>query len=180
MLQSMFYSGWFPVLRVLVIGALSYLALLLLLRASGKRTLSKMNAFDAIVTIALGSTLSSALISKDVALVQAVAAFALLVGLQLCVTWLSVRSDAVHRFVKSQPTLLAFRGQLMRDAMRRERVTEAEVMAAVRAGGKDSLRDVAAVVFETQGELSVLTELTPGSEASTLAPASNAEAMHHG
>ena len=180
MLQDMLYNGWVPVLRVVLIGTLSYLILLLLLRASGKRTLSKMNAFDAIVTIALGSTLSSALISKDVALAEAAAAFALLVGLQLCVTWLSVRSDAVDRFVKSQPTLLAFRGRLMHDAMRRERVTEGEVMAAVRAEGKDSLRDVAAVVLETQGELSVLTELTPGSDASTLAPVSKPEATHDG
>ena len=180
MLQDMLYGGWFPVLRVLVVGTLSYLVLLLLLRVSGKRTLSKMNAFDAIVTIAMGSTLSSALLSKDVALVEAAAAFAVLVGLQVCVTRLSVRSHAVDRLVKAEPTLLAFRGRLMHDAMRRERVTEGEVMAAVRAGGKDSLREVAAVVLETQGELSVLTEMTSGSEASTLAPASNAEGMQDG
>lgn len=44
---------------MLVIGVLAYASLILLLRASGKRTLSKMNAFDFIVTVALGSTLAS-------------------------------------------------------------------------------------------------------------------------
>ena len=42
----MFFDGWTGLLRVLVVGTLAYAALVLLLRVTGKRTLSKMNAFD--------------------------------------------------------------------------------------------------------------------------------------
>ena len=49
-----FFNGWEGIARTLVIGVLAYLALILTLRISGKRTLSKMNAFDLIVTVALG------------------------------------------------------------------------------------------------------------------------------
>jgi uncharacterized membrane protein YcaP (DUF421 family) len=49
---------------------------------SGKRTLSKLDAFDLIVTVALGSTLATVLLSRDVALAEGIVAFALLVGLQ--------------------------------------------------------------------------------------------------
>ncbi len=49
-----FYHGHEPIIRVLVVGVLAYIALVFLLRISGSRTLSKMNAFDFIVTIALG------------------------------------------------------------------------------------------------------------------------------
>ena len=51
----MFFDSWFGLLRVLVVGALAYAALILFLRVSGKRTLTKLNAFDLVVTVALGS-----------------------------------------------------------------------------------------------------------------------------
>ena len=84
--------------------------LLLLLRVSGKRTLTKMNAFDLVVTVALGSTLATVLLTKSVALAEGLTAFMLLIFLQFVLTWLSVRSRAVSRLVKSEPTLLVYQG----------------------------------------------------------------------
>ena len=83
---------------------------LLLLRVSGKRTLTKMNAFDLVVTVALGSTLATVLLTKSVALAEGLTAFVLLIFLQFVLTWLSVRSRAVSRLVKSEPTLLVYQG----------------------------------------------------------------------
>jgi uncharacterized membrane protein YcaP (DUF421 family) len=88
----MLFQNWTGLWRVLVVGALAYCALVFLLRVSGKRTLSKMNAFDFVVTVALGSTLAAVFLSKNVALAEGVLAFALLIGLQFVITWLSVRS----------------------------------------------------------------------------------------
>ncbi len=161
----MFYNGWFPLLRVLVVGVCAYVALVCLLRVSGKRTLSKLNAFDLVVTVALGSTLATVLLSKDVALAEGALAFVLLIGLQFAVAWLSARSPAVGRLVKSDPTLLFYRGEFLRDAMRRERVTEGEVLAAVREQGVAAVEHVEAVVLETAGTMSVRkkSDLTPSS-----------------
>jgi uncharacterized membrane protein YcaP (DUF421 family) len=125
---------------------------------SGKRTLSKLNAFDLVVTIALGSTMATVLLSKDVALAEGVLAFALLIALQFVVAWLSVRSPAVGRLVKSEPRLLFFRGEFLRDAMRRERVTEGEVIAAIREQGVPAVDGVEAVVLETAGTFSVMSK----------------------
>ncbi|MDN5761942.1 MAG: hypothetical protein L0H41_06465 [Microlunatus sp.] len=83
----MIYDGWFGLVRVIVVGTCAYLALVLLLRVSGKRTLAKLNAFDFIVTVALGSTLATVLLSSSVALVEGILALALLVGLQYLVAW---------------------------------------------------------------------------------------------
>lgn len=152
----MFFGGWAELGRTCVVGAGGYVALLVLLRISGKRTLSKMNAFDLIVTVALGSTLGSLLLSKDVSLAQGILAFAVLIGLQFAATWTSVRSATVGELIKARPMLLLYRGELARDAMARERVTEKEVRAAVREHGIDALEDVGAVVLETDGALSVL------------------------
>ena len=86
------------------------LLLLLLLRVSGKRTLTKMNAFDLVVTVALGSTLATVLLTKSVALAEGLTAFVLLIFLQFVLTWLFVRSQAASRLVKSEPTLLVYQG----------------------------------------------------------------------
>jgi uncharacterized membrane protein YcaP (DUF421 family) len=92
-------------------------ALIILLRISGKRTLSKMNAFDFIVTIALGSTLATVLLNKSVSLADGVLALFLLIGLQFLITFFSVRSKRVSKLVKSIPTLLVYKGDLLQDAM---------------------------------------------------------------
>ena len=119
----MFLHSWSDVLRTLLVGSLAYMGLLLFVRISGKRTLASMNAFDFVVTVALGSTLATILLSSDVALAEGLAAFATLIGVQFAITWLSVHTDWVLRLVKSEPSLLAFRGEPLRDAMVAQRVT---------------------------------------------------------
>jgi uncharacterized membrane protein YcaP (DUF421 family) len=141
---------------VLVVGTIAYAALVLLLRVSGKRTLAKLNAFDLIVTVALGSTLATVLLSESVALVEGLTAFALLAGLQYVVAWLSLRSPRFSDFVKSEPTLLLHHGRFLEGAMRAQRVTRAEVLSALRSAGAVEPGQVAAVVLETDGSLSVI------------------------
>jgi uncharacterized membrane protein YcaP (DUF421 family) len=140
----------------MVVGVLAYIALVFFVRISGKRTLSKMNAFDLIVTISLGSTLASSLLSNNVALAQALLAFALLILMQFIVTWLSVRSAMVRHLVKAEPSLLLYRGQFLRSVMKTERVTEGEIRTAIREQGIANVEDVEAVVLETDGSLTAL------------------------
>ncbi len=79
----MFFTGWLELLRVVVLGVTSYLALLVILRLSGKRTLSKLNAIDFVVTVALGSTLATVLLLfLTASLAAGVTALVLLAGLQ--------------------------------------------------------------------------------------------------
>jgi uncharacterized membrane protein YcaP (DUF421 family) len=143
---------------ILVIG--SYVGLVVILRISGKRTLSKMNAFDLVVTVALGSTLATISLSKDTALLQGLLVLALLIGMQYAVAWLSVRSERVQQLVKSEPALLFHRGEFLSRGMNRERVTREEVLAAIRAEGCTDLKQVRAVVLETDGSFSVMKEQT--------------------
>lgn len=152
----MFFQGWDGIWRTLFVGLLAYAGLIVLLRGFGKRTLSKLNAFDLVVTVALGSTLATVLLSKDVALAEGLTAFALLAGLQYVVAWASVRSTAVSRVVKGEPRLLLFRGRMLDSALRKERITPEEVLAAVRGAGRADLAEVEGVVLETDGSLTVV------------------------
>jgi uncharacterized membrane protein YcaP (DUF421 family) len=154
--QPIFFDTWTSLGRVILVGTLAYVGLVMMLRVSGKRTLSKMNAFDLIVTVALGSTLATVLLNRSVPLVEGMAAFALLVGLQFVITWLSVRSEGVQDLVKAEPTVLFSKGRPIPQALKRQRVTMEEICAAMRQSGHGDLDDDITVVLETDGSLSVL------------------------
>lgn len=152
----MFFDSASDLLRVVVVGTLAYVALIFLLRLTGKRTLSKMNAFDLVVTVALGSTLATVLLSKDVSLTEGVLAFAVLVFLQYAVTWTAVRYKPFENWIKAEPQLLFHNGQYLEGALRRERVTQEEVRAAMRSQGHDDPALIRSVVLETDGSMSII------------------------
>lgn len=153
---SMFFHSFYDLARIAIVGVLAYITLIVMLRFTGKRTLSKMNAFDLIVTVALGSTLSAAILNNQVSLVECVLALALLCAVQYVVTFTSVRSQTFATLVKSEPALLFFEGRFLTDALRRERVTETETLAAMRSQGVADLDRVKAIVLEADGSLSVV------------------------
>lgn len=159
----MFFDRWYDILRVLVVGLLGYSALVLIIRVAGKRTLSTLNAFDLIVTVALGSTLASILLSSEVSYAEGFLAFVVLIGAQLVVALLSTRWGLARRAIKSEPALLLRDGQMQADALRRQRVTEGEVRQAIRATGSGDVDDIAAVVLETDGKFSVISREQLGS-----------------
>ena len=143
-------------IRIVTVGFLAYVGLVFFLRISGKRTLTKLNAFDLVVTVALGSTLATVLLSKDNSLLEGLTAFALLIAMQYVMTFLAVRSKRFNKFIKSEPRLLYFNGTFLEDAMKKERINEVEILQAIRNQGKGSLEEVQAVVLETDGSMSVI------------------------
>ena len=149
------FNGWDGVLRILLIAPAAYVALILILRMSGKRTLAKLNAFDFVVTIAIGSTLASVITSSTLSLVDGLVALGLLVGMQFIVTAASVRLPWVNDVVKAEATLLVRKGELLPGAMRRQRITSDEIEAANRQSGGRGVEDAEAVFLETDGSLAV-------------------------
>jgi uncharacterized membrane protein YcaP (DUF421 family) len=152
----MWFESWDSLQRTAVAAVVAYAGVVLFLRISGKRTLSKMNAFDLVVTVALGSTLSSIIVSKNVPLLDGLLAMSLLIALQFAVAWVSVRAKWFEALVKSEPTVLAYRGELRAGAMAEQRVSREEVQAAIRDAGLSRLADAGAVVLETDGTFSVV------------------------
>jgi len=158
-----FFESWYNVGRTVTLSVVGFAALIALLRVSGKRTLSKMNVFDFVFVVAVGSVFASTIISKDVTLVEGLAALGTLVGIQLILAELAVRSSTAERIINGEPTLLLTHGRFLTRALKRERVTEEEVRAAIRAKGVTRVEDVDAVVMENDGSLTVAwTSKEPG------------------
>lgn len=154
----MWFDSWAEILRVLIVGSVSYTAVVLILRFSGKRTLGQLNAFDFIVTVAIGSTLATILLSSDVAFLEGIAALVLLAGLQFVVAWASAHVPGARAAVTARPVALVVSGDLQRDQLRRNRLSESEVLQAVRSTGSGDLSTIAAVVLETNGNISVISK----------------------
>ena len=156
MFPDILFQGWDGPLRILIVGPLAYVALVAVLRLTGKRTLSKLNAFDLVITVALGSVLATIILNKDTPLVEGLTAILLLVVLQLVVTWTTVRRPALRRLVRSDPAVLLAGGRLQVETMRRERITEDEVLQAIRDAGGAGLTEADAVFLQSDGSLAVI------------------------
>lgn len=154
--NNIFFDGWPKLGRALVLAVLAYGALVFLLRVSGKRTLSKMNVFDFVFVVALGSTLATIILSTDVTLADGVLALMTLIGLQILLSWLCLQSHRLNLIINGEPSLLLHHGKFLKETMKRQRVTEEEIQAAVRNQGLMALEEVDSVVLETDGTFSVV------------------------
>jgi len=163
--SKLFFDNWDVIIRTIIAAVVAYAGLLLILRVSGKRTLSKLNAFDWVVSVALGSTLATILLSADVALAEGILALCLLVGLQWLVARTSIHWPAFRKVIRSEPRILVEDGEFLKGALRTERVTQDEVTEAVRNKGFGDLSQVAAVVLETDGSFSVISRDKAGNRS---------------
>lgn len=152
----MFFDRWIDLFHALVKATIAYVAMVCVLRSSGKRTLAKLNAFDLVVTVALGSVLATMALSSEVSLSEGFVVIGVLVAAQYLVTKASTKASTVQDAVRAEPVLVVDDGQLLHDAMTRARLTSSEVLQAVRMSGLGDIEAVAAVVLETDGSLSVI------------------------
>lgn len=159
----MWFDSWTQILCIPALGWASYAALVLVLRISGKRILGQLNASDFIVTVAVGSALATIVLGSDIAFPTEVTALVLLVGLQFVVAWASAHLPHIRPALTAGPVALPIAGALQSDQLRRNRLSESEVLQDVRGSGSGHLFTVAAVVLETNGSISVIPENKLGS-----------------
>lgn len=162
---AFFWSGWEPILRILVVGALGYIALVMILKFSGKRTLAKMNAFDFIITVTIGSAFGRILTAKSVSISEAIAAFILLAVLQYIFTALELKFSLFKNLVTNRPALLYYKGEFQSRNLRKARLNRDELLGAVRKKGFGSLKEVEAVILESDASFSVIAKSKDGDES---------------
>jgi uncharacterized membrane protein YcaP (DUF421 family) len=150
-----FFDGWYLVGRTATLSFLGFVALFTMLRISGKRTLSELNVFDFVFVVCIGSVFAATIIEKDVTLVEGIVALGILIVIQVFLAKLAAYSKIAERIINGRPTRLLTDGKYLHNAMRKQRVTEEEVRAAIRAEGVTRVEDVDAVVLENDGSLTV-------------------------
>lgn len=162
---SFFWNGPEPLLRILVVGILCYVALVVTLKVSGKRTLASLTAFDFVITVTLGAVFGRVLTAKNVSISEAVTAFVLLAFLQFLFSWMQIRSGIFRRLFTSRPILLYYKGEFMEKAMRSARVEKSELIGAARKKGYGNLDEVEIIIFENDASFSIIGKLTDNGTA---------------
>ncbi|MFE7065567.1 DUF421 domain-containing protein [Microbacterium sp. NPDC057658] len=150
----------------------AYLTLVISVRLAGKRSLAQLSAFDFVVTVALGSTLATILLSSDVSFIEGAVAIAVLLLLQVLVSLLTAAFPRIHRLATAEPSLLVWRGRVDEPALRRHRVARADIDQAIRQSGCGGMDEVGAVFLEANGRFSVIPKDKMG-DGSALPPRSS-------
>lgn len=159
--DPVFYDGAGGLIRTVLSAAMLYIAVIVAVRVFGKRSTSQMNNFDWIVTVAIGSLMASGVLLSDVTVFESVAAIYVLFALQWSLTKIMLNSDIFTKIVKSEPTLIVHKGKILLGAMKQERLSEAEIHAAVRGAGLSRIEDVQWIILETNSSLSVIPATEP-------------------
>jgi uncharacterized membrane protein YcaP (DUF421 family) len=152
---ELLFKNWESIGQVMFCALIAYCILFLFIRISGKRTLSKLTAFDFVVSVTLGSTLSSMILAK-VTLAEGAGALIVIILLQYLLAWGAKKSKVLEKAINSSPTLVFYQGKFLEDAMKKEVLTHEEIYAEIRKYRMLDVDQVEAVVMEINGELTVI------------------------
>lgn len=154
----MFFHSWSELGRVVVVTTMVFFFIITVMRLVGPQALAKMSPFDMVFTVALGSIVANAAVTKGVTVAGTAVAIATLLAWQEAVRWFQARKLAAHHLVRQAPRVLLWDGQLLEDRLRADSISADEVRAAVRKAGLLSLGQAQIVVLENDGEWSVVSK----------------------
>ena len=155
MLRDWLYASLPEIGMVLLSAVIIYVGVIIATRLSGLRSFAQFSSFDFAMTIAVGSLISSALLTDDPAILQALVGLIAIYGLQKIVAKLR-RAPKMAKLVDNTPTFLIRHGQLLEGNLRRTSITENDLRSILRRENIHSVENVDAVILETAGTISVL------------------------
>lgn len=134
-----------------------YGAVLIGLRAGGRRQLGQLTPFDLVVILLVANAVQNAMVGPDTSLQGGLVSAATLLVVNAGIARLRLRSVRIRQLVEGVPVVLVQHGELVVANLRREGITEEEVAAAVREHGAiGQLDQVELAVLETDGSVSVV------------------------
>lgn len=132
-----------------------YVLMLAMIRILGKRTIGNLTAFDMLVALMMGDLAGDA-IYGGVPMRHALVAVLALSALHYGNSWLSFSSPLLCRVLEGTPTTIVRDGRLQPDGLRRERMSEQEVLCELRLEGITDLAEVKQASVESDGQVSVI------------------------
>ncbi|MGE8504491.1 uncharacterized protein DUF421 [Ectopseudomonas oleovorans] len=140
---------------VLRAGAI-YLALLLLFKLSGRRSLAQLTTFDFVLLLIIGEATQQALLGEDFSITNAVLVIATLIVLDVGASLLKRRSDWLARLLDGSPTIIVEDGVPMQWRLDKARLTLDDVMESARESGLERLEQIRYAIIERNGKISII------------------------
>lgn len=143
---------WEFVLRALAV----YVALLVMVRLSGKRSVGQFTPFDMILLILLGTAVQNSLLGEDISLLGGLILAGTLIAFNHVVGWLAARSRRFNAFVEGRAVQIIEDGVLDKETLRAEGVSEMDLDEALRRNGLEHVSEVRRGWIETDGNITLI------------------------
>ena len=142
---------------IVVRGAVAYVFILLMMRVVGRRELSTLEPFDLIMLVVIGDLIQQGVTQNDFSVVGLLLAGGTIGVLQMAVSWLGFRSpQRIGLVIEGEPMVLVEDGRWIDRNLRRERLTEDEVLADARRDNIASVDQIQWAILETGGEITFI------------------------
>ena len=134
-----------------------YAAVLAGLRLGGRREVGQLTPFDLVVVLLVANAVQNAMVGNDTSLLGGLVSAASLLVVNAVVARVRLRSPRLRELVEGVPVVLVQHGEWVQQNLRREQLTEDEVLAALREHGEVAgVSHVELAVLETDGSVSVV------------------------
>ncbi len=137
-------------------GLAVYFFLLILFRVLGKRSLSQITTFDAVLLLIISEAIQQALIDNDNSMTNAFLIITTLLGLDIGLSLLGRRFRIVDRLVDDVPLVLVEDGRVLKDRMTKSRVDETDILQSARQEGLERMDQIKYAVLERSGGISII------------------------
>lgn len=154
-MEEWFKFSWEAMGAILITAVGIYVVVIFMTRICGKRSFSKMSSFDFAMTVAVGSIMATAILSKTVSLADGITGIVSVYLLQIGAAY-ARRNDTVKKVMDNTPLLLMDGENILEENLRKGRVTKSDLRAKLREANVTELSEIKAVIFETTGDISVL------------------------
>lgn len=133
-----------------------FFVLYVLLRIMGKRELGQMTPFELVVMIVLGDLIQQGVTHNDFSLTGAILATTTFAFLAIAMSWVTYLFPRAEKLLDGEPRVIIRDGTLIKENLRRDRMTQSEVESEMRLAGIAAMADVAWAILETQGKISFI------------------------
>ena len=132
-----------------------YLLLITVIRMMGKRQIGQMEPTEFVVTMLVANLASIPMQDGGIPLYSGVVPIVTVLGVELLLSGLSLRSIRLRRILCGKPVILIENGQILQKNLRKTRITLDELTGHLREKDVLDLRSVQYAILETNGNLSV-------------------------
>lgn len=143
----------------LIIGLKTILFLsiiLVIIRIMGKKELGELNVFDIIVSFMISEIFSNAIAEPDTNIFLAILPIFIIFFVQLCISYVGLKSKKIRDVIESKPTLIIEDGVILYNEMKKQRYNISDLLQQVREEGIDDISDIRYAILESNGGLSII------------------------
>lgn len=133
-----------------------FVVLYVLLRIMGKREIGQLTPFELVVMIVLGDLIQQGVTHNDFSLTGAILAISTFAFLAIMMSWITYLFPRAEKLLDGEPRVIVRDGELLKDNLRRDRITQSEVESEMRLAGISRMSDVAWAILEPQGKISFI------------------------